>query len=211
MYAVPKERTSDCSEVREEIAQIMKTKFPKIKEWKSRVIEKNYAFELPIQNGPGKFLEIRYSGKYQPFPPHMKGGETFQHIFGANTAMLEHFIIQKKLMGPTWMTVKNFQEVRNKYTWCDFEIEISHRDMEVTIDDKNRESPSLKVLSFALKTHKNAQKQKEIAMISGLIHDEVHADRPTLNRKYKTFSAVRKVQGLPLPRDFERMVKGKQI
>ena len=64
MYAVPKDRTSDCTEVHEEFKQIMSSKFPKIKEWRARPIEKNYAFELPIENGAGKFLEIRYGGKY---------------------------------------------------------------------------------------------------------------------------------------------------
>lgn len=108
------------------------------------------------------------------------------------------------------MTIKNFQEVRSKYSWCDFEVEINHRDLEVTIDDKNRESPTLKVLSFALKTHKNVHKQKEIAMISGLVHEQVYADRPTPVQKFKTFSTVRKIQGLPLPRDFERSIKGKK-
>jgi len=40
-------------------------------------------------------------------------------------------------MGPGWMKVKNFKDVRNRYTWCDFEIEINHKDLEIGATEKN--------------------------------------------------------------------------
>jgi len=37
----------------------------------------------------------------------MKEGKTFSHIFGINTSPLETLIIQKKIMGPCWITIQN--------------------------------------------------------------------------------------------------------
>jgi DNA polymerase alpha subunit A len=33
-------------------------------------------------------------------------GETFSHVFGANTSSLELLIIERKLKGPGWIDVK---------------------------------------------------------------------------------------------------------
>ena len=48
---------------------------------------------MPVVNGDGKFLEIRYKAKYPAFPNNFKGGETFSHVFGINTSPLETLII----------------------------------------------------------------------------------------------------------------------
>jgi len=74
-----------------------------------RPVEKNYSFEMPVPNGTSKFLEIWYKFNYQQLPNQMKGGKTFSHIFGINTTPLEHLIIQKKIMGPCWITIKGAQ------------------------------------------------------------------------------------------------------
>lgn len=174
MYAVPKDPASDCTDLRAEISEMFRTKFPKIKTFRVRVVEKSYAFELPINKGNGKFLEVRYSAKYPALPAQMKAGEHYQHIFGTNQSVQESFILQKKLMGPGWMTINNPTQSHQRLTWCDFELVVdNHKDITVTIDDKNRPAPTLKVMSFALKTHKNAQKVKEIAMISCIVHNGV--------------------------------------
>lgn len=212
MYAVPKDRTSDCMDVHAEFTEIFKSRFPKIKGWRARPIEKNYAFELPIPNGKGKFLEIRYKANHPPFPPYMKGGETFSHLFGANTSVMEHFIIQKKMMGPCWMTIQNPSlSTEFKQTWCDFELIVNNpmKNVAITLEDKNKESPPLTVLSFALKTHKAANKTKELAMISCVVHNSVECDRPTPNPRdnYNCFSAIRKIDGLQLPNDLQKVIK----
>ncbi len=49
MYAVPKDPTSDCMDVLEEVTEMFKMKYPKIsKEFRARKTIKNYSFELPI-------------------------------------------------------------------------------------------------------------------------------------------------------------------
>lgn len=157
MYAVPKDSSSDCKDVHEEFKEIFATKFPKIKDWRCRKVEKNYAFEMPIENGTSNFLEIRYKGKY-PAMPQFRPGRTFTHVLGTNTSLLELLIIQKQIMGPCWITIKNPGVTHEKQTWCDFEVICEPKQLEVTLEDRNRESPVIKALSFALKTHKGANK-----------------------------------------------------
>lgn len=179
IYAVPKDPMSDCTDVQKEFREILNTKFPEIRDYRFKISEKNYAFEMPIQNGTSKFLELRYSGKYKPLPNYMKGGETFKHVLGTNTSLLEHLIIQKKIMGPCWLTIQNPVQTFEKQTWCDIEIVCQPSQILITNEDRNRESPNLTVLSFALKTHKNVNKVKEIAMISCVMHEGVDCDNNT--------------------------------
>jgi DNA polymerase alpha subunit A len=82
-----------------------------------------------------------------------------------------------------------------KQTWCDHEIVCEPKDLEITLEDRNRESPTVSVMSFALKTFKSKLKHQEIAMISCLVHDKVNCDNNTPNPKsnYKFFSMLRKV------------------
>jgi len=90
MYAVPRERGSDCSEVLEEFQELFRTKYHKVKNWRARPIEKNYSFEMPFSSG--NFLEVRMSADYPPLPEDIKG-KTFEHVMGTNTSILESFII----------------------------------------------------------------------------------------------------------------------
>jgi len=48
---------------------------------------------MPIENGSSNYLEIRYKAKHAPLPQFLKGGETFRHVLGTNTSLLELLII----------------------------------------------------------------------------------------------------------------------
>lgn len=113
---------------------------------------------MPLPNGTSNFLEIRYSAKYPPMPPFFKAGNTFVHVLGTNTSLLELLIIQKKIMGPCWLTLKQSQVSYEKQTWCDHELICEPKDIEITLEDRNRESPTMSVMSFALKTFKSKLK-----------------------------------------------------
>jgi DNA polymerase alpha subunit A len=209
MYVVPKQDHT-VRDVLPEVKQLFDTRFSKIKRWRSRPVNKSYCFEMPVKKGISEFLEVRYSSEYPPLQNVTKG-KTFDHIFGKNTSVLETFLVQAKLMGPSWITIKNPKlNTDIKKTWCDFEIVIDNpRNIESTIEDKNKPSPPIKVMSFAMKSFKNAKKTKEICMISCLIHEQVECDRQTNNpeRGYKTFSLVRKLEHLPYPLNFTEDIK----
>lgn len=96
-----------------------------------------------------------------------------------------------------------------KATWCDFELQTEPKFIEITTEDWNWESPKLSVLSMALKTHKNTwTKQKEIAMISCVIHERVDCDNNTPNpwKNYKHFSILWKLEDCTYPPEIQKEI-----
>jgi len=103
----------------------------KIPTFLSKPVERKYAFDLPGIPSTGEYLKVvyPYSCTYHvlesqplfdgiaPLANHLMhmsvapslpvdlNGETFSHVFGANTSALEHFIIKRNLMGPCWLEI----------------------------------------------------------------------------------------------------------
>jgi len=72
----------------------------------------------------------------------------------------------------------------------------------VTIDDLNKQSPPISVLSFSLKTTRSSHNTNEIAMVSCLVHNQINEDGPTNSTKMTCFTLVRKLDQKPWPFDF---------
>ena len=208
MYWVPKEEF-EIKDVLSEISKMFDDRFKSIKKWKTKPVSKNYCFETPMKRGQSEVLEIRYSTEYQQLPSNLTG-KTFHHIFGKNTSALELLIIQLKLMGPCWLTVKNPKiNTQNKRSWWDYEIIVDvPSNIQCTIEDKNKPSPPLKVMSLGMKSCKNQKKVKEIYIISCITHEEVDWDKQVLSidRKLKSFSLVRKFDNIPFPIQLEEEI-----
>lgn len=158
-----------------EFNQLRQSRFKDIKGFKCKMVKRKYCFEMPIAHGEHKFLKIKYpadkNGK--PLPANLTGN-TFECLFGANQSMLELFILKRKIKGPCWMTIKNpkiLQSQDFKHTWCKQELYVNNpKDVEITIDDLNKQSPPMTCLSFAMKTSRSSNNTNEVAMISCLVH-----------------------------------------
>lgn len=151
-------------------------------------------------------MKLKYNSIYPPLPSNLKG-ESFEHIFGTNTSMLELFLLKRKIKGPSWLTVRAPRlNVEFCKSWCFFEVIVDDpKSVEVTNADLNRDAPPLVALAFSVKTCKNKNQSKEICMISGIVHSEVQVDRPTKDphKKYCSFSTVRKIDSCQLPRELQ--------
>jgi DNA polymerase alpha subunit A len=198
----------------------MHTEFTKIKDkhlrgvknWKCKFVDRKYAFEMPIPRREMKFLKIKYDATNPPLPNNLKG-DSFQTIFGTNQSMLELFLIKRKVKGPSWMTITNPLKVQDgsRKTWCKYEIQVeTPKNIEVTIDDINRESPPLTALCMSFKTIKNpTTQQNEIAIISCIVQDGIQQDGPTYDphKKYQSMTFHRKLDRQPLPADLNDQIK----
>ena len=185
------------------------TQFKKITKFKCKFVSRKYCFERPIPHGEHKFLKIKYSATEPPLPQSLRGN-TFECIFGAQQSMLELFILKRKIKGPCWLKIK--KPVKNnqfKLTWCKHEVYINDpKDVEITIDELNRESPPLTCLSFSLKTARSPDNTNEVAMISCLVQNQVNQDGPTKdNSQIQRFSLVRRLQSNPWPFDLQQRLK----
>jgi DNA polymerase alpha subunit A len=106
-------------------------------------------------------------------PADLKG-KNFTKIFGTQQGPLERFIIKKKIMGPSWLSVKNFKRADNSKSWTKMEIivnDMSH--VEVADVTVKRPAPLLRVLSLSMKTVVNATTHaNEVILISGVFHSK---------------------------------------
>ncbi len=61
-----------------------------------------------------------------PSLPFDLKGETFSHVFGSASPLMENFLLDKKLKGPSWLQIKNPEQVENgqQQSWCKFEVRL---------------------------------------------------------------------------------------
>lgn len=179
--------------------------FKKITKFKCKFVSRKYCFEMPIPHGEHKFLKVKYSATEPPLPATLKGN-TFDCIFGANQSMLELFILKRKIKGPCWLRIKDAKKnIQFKQTWCKHEVYINDpKNVEIGLEELNRQSPPLTCLSFSLKTARSAENTNEVAMISCLVQNQINQDGPTNdNSQIHRFSLVRRLPSYPWPFDLQ--------
>ena len=114
---------------------------------------------MPIPHGELSLLKIKYDSNMPQLPTNLTG-KTFECLFGANQSMLELFILKRKIKGPCWLTIKGIKLADVRRTWCKHEVIIqSPKQVEVKIEDLNKDSPPLTGLCLSLKTSRSSSNQ----------------------------------------------------
>lgn len=180
----------------------------KIMKFKSKKVEKNYAFEIPDVPTQCEYLEVRYSAEFPSLPFDLKGA-TFSHIFGTNTSSLEHFLLSRKIKGPCWLDIKSPQLMNQPVSWCKVEA-LSLRSDLITVV-KDLPPPPLTVMSISLKTVQNPKThQNEIVSLAALIHYRFHMDKAPPQPPYQThFCVISRPADCIFPYDFSEAVRKK--
>lgn len=180
----------------------------KIMKFKSKKVEKNYAFEIPDVPTQCEYLEVRYSADFPPLPSDLKGA-TFSHVFGTNTSSLEHFLLNRKIKGPCWLDIKTPQLMNTPVSWCKVEAMAIRTDLISVVRDLA--PPPVTVMSISLKTVQNPKThQNEIVSLAALIHHRFHMDKAPPQPPYQThFCVVTKPTDCIFPFDFKEVVRKK--
>lgn len=199
----------DKNMVAQELIEIKK-KF-NISEIRAKEVHRAYYFDqIDVPQGYSKFLKVSYSYSNPSFDDSVvNGGNTYSHIFGSKTSAVENLIIQKKIMGPCWLSFSGVRlhEPGNqaKKTWCVLEGAIdSPKSMKILPYEKlkTKTTPRLSVLSLKVQVTINHTKQKnEIIAVSGVLHNCVNSDGVTDDPDHvEVFTLVRKLgPGYPFP------------
>ncbi|KAK2859391.1 hypothetical protein Q5P01_004011 [Channa striata] len=180
----------------------------KIMKFKSKKVEKNYAFEIPDVPSQCEYLEVRYSADFPALPPDLKGA-TFSHIFGTNTSSLEHFLLSRKIKGPCWLDIQTPQLISQPVSWCKVEALALRSDLVTVVKDLS--PPPVTVMSISLKTIQNSKThQNEIVSLAALVHYQFHMDKAPPQPPYQThFCVVSKPADCIFPYDFKEAVRKK--
>ncbi|XP_037368486.1 DNA polymerase alpha catalytic subunit [Talpa occidentalis] len=182
----------------------------KIMKFKSKIVEKNYAFEIPDIPEKSQYLEVRYSAEMPQLPQSLKG-ETFSHVFGTNTSSLELFLMNRKIKGPCWLEVKNPQLVNQPISWCKVEAMALKPDLVNVIKDVS--PPPLVVMSFSVKTMQNAKThENEIIAMAALIHHNFALDKAPPQPPFQShFCVVSKPKDCIFPYDLKESINKKKV
>ncbi|XP_066879086.1 DNA polymerase alpha catalytic subunit isoform X2 [Kogia breviceps] len=182
----------------------------KIMKFKSKAVEKSYAFEIPDVPEKSEYLEVRYSAEMPQLPQDLKG-ETFSHVFGTNTSSLELFLMNRKIKGPCWLEVKNPQLLNQPISWCKVEAVALKADLVNVIKDVG--PPPLVVMSLSMKTMQNAKThENEIIAVAALVHHSFALDKaPPQPPFHSHFCVVSKPKDCIFPYDFKEGIKEKNV
>ncbi|TWU74794.1 DNA-directed DNA polymerase alpha catalytic subunit pol1 [Metarhizium rileyi] len=194
------DETVDMTHVYEEVDEVM-TKM-KVNMYKIKACTRKYAFELPDVPKEAQYMKLLYP--YTKPQVSVTAGETYSHVFGANTALFEQFVLWKNIMGPCWLKIEDadFGAIKNA-SHCKLEVLAEHPNMVSTISESdNLDAPPLTLMSVAVRTALNAKENKqEILAISARIYDKVSLTDTTPAEKLpcRTFTVIRPHgQGFPL-------------
>ncbi|KAI9912451.1 hypothetical protein PsorP6_006539 [Peronosclerospora sorghi] len=171
--------------------------------FRTKLVTRNYAFEeANIPRGKNLFLKVKYLAKYAAPPSDVcsRGGKTFSRICGAFTRPLEHFLLTRRLLGPSWVEIKSVRKCTEGVSFCKMEFE--------TFDPKNVSSiagaiapPPLTVMSISLKSVCNPNTGKhEVVALSAITETGVNAEGAGkgtngVRHSLSHFTAIRPLDG----------------
>ncbi|XP_028815477.1 DNA polymerase alpha catalytic subunit isoform X2 [Denticeps clupeoides] len=180
----------------------------KIMKFKSKKVEKNYAFEIPDVPTQSEYLEVRYSAEMPQLPSDLKGS-TFSHVFGTNTSSLELFLLSRKIRGPCWLDIKTPQLSSQPISWCKVEASVLKSDLITVV--KDLPPPPLVVMSVSLKTVQNPKTHhNEVVSLAALIHHKFPLDKAPPRPPFQNhFCVVSKPNDCIFPYDFQEALKKK--
>ncbi|OQS00816.1 DNA polymerase alpha catalytic subunit [Thraustotheca clavata] len=164
-------------------------------EFRSKLVERNYAFELPdMPRGKNIYLKVKYPARYGVPNSDIcnKGSSTFSRICGSTIRPLETFLIRRKLLGPGWLRIQNTQKVlQNPHSYCKLEYETnSPRSVASVI---GLPTPPLTIMSLSIKTCCNPNSHKhEVVAFSAITESNVNPEGgATKQSKISHFSGIR--------------------
>lgn len=186
-----------------------------IKDASMKPVKRSYAFESDsIPKCSQYVMKVSYSSQ-QPLIPSDTRGKLFTCILGTQTSTLEALLLKRKIMGPSWLSVRRATQIPSSYgmSWCHLEVAIENF-KDVTQGSSNRTPPPIVVASLNLKTIVDSRNSTmEIAAASVVSVHGVRVDGPTTREEWNSaakqrhFAVVRRLDGVPYPSGFEDMAK----
>lgn len=203
-------------DVYEEITPMFLQKFG-LDTLKAKPAKMKYAFELPdVPKGETEYLKVLlpYKTKLKQklsWPPNVEG-DTFSHVFGGNAAIFESFVLQRNIMGPCWLEIKNgdFTAMQNT-SHCQLEVSVASADSIVPIAD-DAVPPALTVTSISVQTTLNKNQQEVVSISMATFKNVPQEERIDENMKPNdVVTLVRPVHSANLPPGLQAMAEKKGL
>lgn len=175
-----------------------------IEEWAAKFVNRKYAFEdHSIDRGESEWMKVVYPYD-QPQIGEGLTGQTFSHVFGANTTAFELLALKRRIMGPCWLNIKDPVLSEKAASWCKIEFTVTNpKHVNPFSDDDEtapKDNPPLTFMSIALRTIVNHRENKtEILIATTRTWEGLNIDDPTPpDRQVSTLSTiVRPIEKFP--------------
>lgn len=169
---------------------------------RTKNMKKKYAFELQgIPRGKTSYFKV-----YVPFDCKKNGNngralplETLTNglakiVFGNYNKIFESFTLQKQVMGPSWLKLKNLKQSNNNKSNCALCFEIDNIDEDLFTDVNNLEVPTFKSMTLKTQQLLTVSQKQELVTISYSIDNDfklINNTNEKKNIKNKTITLVR--------------------
>ena len=214
LYFLPQDGKTP-QEIHEEIVPLLLGKYG-LDNIRAKPAHMKYAFELPGIPHEADYLKVLLpfntpKSSYDLIPPDLSS-ETFKHVFGGNTNILEQFLVQNKIMGPCWLEIKDgdFSAIQNA-SHCALEVAVSSPSNISTVDNA-KTTALLNCCSLAIQTKMNAnQNKQEIVSITLSTFKGLNLDAPIPEdlQPENVVTLLRPPQGVDFPVGLSTLVKQK--
>lgn len=152
--------------------------------WAAKFVKRKYAFEdSSIARGESEWMKVVYPFN-QPEVGQGLTGQTFSHVFGANTSAFELLAVKRRIMGSCWLSIKSPELATTVASWCKLEFTVSTPKNVNPFDESDesapKDSPPLTMLSISLRTIVNHRENKtEVLVATTRVWEGVNIDDPT--------------------------------
>ncbi|GAA6059765.1 hypothetical protein JCM10212_001973 [Sporobolomyces blumeae] len=140
-------------------------------------------------------------------------GEMYSRVFGTTATPFERFVVDHKIMGPCWLSVKNPKINKGEaISWTKLEVDADQGDVapfHANDATAPKDLPRLTVLSLSTRTVVHLKENKrEIVCAAGRVWQNVDIDDPTPIEKQGSSSHIF-VRNLftDFPKDFDRTAR----
>lgn len=179
-----------------------------IAEWRTKMVTRKYCFEIEGIPREARYMKVVYSYKYPKLNRELfRDDGPVKHAFGVDNTALERFITKRKIMGPSWLKLKNATLIADVYkgrsTWCGIELEAKSMKDICPSRDQSKAMPlnilAIQAHSVRLPGSGDQEHARQFVMISGTVYDDFVIDETNENLKSASFCLATVPKGGSFP------------
>ncbi|XP_954899.1 DNA polymerase alpha, catalytic subunit, putative [Theileria annulata] len=161
--------------------------------------------------GPTKqqfYIKVCYPFQFQPLNKQHLSGKYYEDVYHNNSTQVELFLLKRRIKGPTWLRISDYQKSANSLSYCKVEVEIeSHKNVQLWHTKNNEElfTPKLNILSISIKTLFNTPTHQEVFIIS-CVYNKYNIDETVMKDNHQ-FIGIRKPQNLQWPKELKHFLE----